>query len=76
MLSSLAQFLFILVIPLVLVAGGLVTLFVLGAAFDAHENPKDISARIDSLFRRPPQAPKDTAPDHYYQPHWKQEKSA
>ena len=71
MMTSLVQFAFILIVPLVVVAGGLVTLFAVAALFDAHENPKDISARIDSLFRRAPKAPQDTKADHYYQPHWK-----
>jgi hypothetical protein len=71
-MSSFAQFAFILAVPLLVVAGALVTLFAVAALFDALENPTEVSARIDALFRRAPRAPKDTASDHYYQPHWKQ----
>jgi len=71
MVSGVVQFLFIVLLPLVVVGGGLVSLFAVGALFDALENPKEVSQRIDSLFRRAPKAPKDTQPDHYYQPHWK-----
>jgi hypothetical protein len=64
------QFLFIVVVPLVLVAGGLVSLFAIGALFDALENPGDLQARVEGLFRRPLRPPKTPGPDHYYRPHW------
>ena len=64
------QFLFIVVVPLVLVAGGLASLFAVGALFDALENPGDLRARVEGLFRRPLRPPKTPGPDHYYRPHW------
>jgi hypothetical protein len=73
--EAILQFLFILAIPLVVVGGGLVTLFAIGALFDALENPGELKGRIEGAFRRPPKAPKPTSPDHYYQPHWKAEKA-
>ena len=72
-MTSLVQFVFILLVPLLVVGGGLLTLFAVAALFDALENPDDMRRRVESLFRRPLQAPKDTAPDHYYRPHWKSE---
>jgi hypothetical protein len=68
--EAILQFLFILLIPLVLVGGGIVTLFAIGALFDALENPGELKGRIDGAFRRPPKEPKATGPGHYYQPHW------
>ncbi|PYQ26026.1 MAG: hypothetical protein DMF81_00650 [Acidobacteria bacterium] len=67
-------FLFILLVPLVLVGGGLVTLFAVGALFDALENPGELRSRIEGAFRRPPREPKAPGPDHYYRPHWQSEK--
>lgn len=64
------QFLFIVVVPFVVVAGGLATLFAVGALFDALEHPGELQSRIDGLFRRPPRAPKTPGPDHYYQAYW------
>jgi hypothetical protein len=64
------QFLFIVLVPFVVVAGGLVTLFAVGALFDALEHPGELQSRVDGLFRRPPRPPKTPGPDHYYQPHW------
>jgi hypothetical protein len=71
--EALVQFLFILAIPLVLVAGGLVTLFAIGALFDALENPGELKGRIEGAFKRPPREPRATGPDHYYRPHWQAE---
>jgi len=65
------QFFFIVLVPLVLVAGGLVSLFAIGALFDAMENPGDLRQRVDGMFMRPQAAPKPLGPDHYYQPYWK-----
>jgi len=67
-------FLIILLVPLVLVGGGLVTLFAVGALFDALENPDELRNRIEGAFRRPPREPKTPGPDHYYRPHWQSEK--
>ena len=72
-LQSIIQFVFIVAVPLVLVVGGLAGLFALGALFNALEHPEEMRARIEGAFRRPPKAPRETAPDHYYRPHWKSE---
>jgi hypothetical protein len=48
-------------------------LFALGALFNALEHPEELRARIEGAFRRPPKAPRETAPDHYYRPYWKAE---
>ena len=74
-MQALVEFLFILAIPLVVVAGGLVTLFAVGALFDALENPGEISGLIDAAFRRPPKASEPTKSDHYYQPYWRAPKT-
>jgi NADH:ubiquinone oxidoreductase subunit 6 (subunit J) len=68
--ASLAQFLFIVVTPLVVVAGAVVTLFAIGALFDALEHQDELSERVQALFRRPLQAAKDPGKDHYYKPYW------
>jgi hypothetical protein len=73
MIESLAQFAFILAVPLVVVAGGLVTLFAIGALFDALENPGELKGRIEGAFKRPPREPRAPGPDHYYRPHWQAE---
>jgi hypothetical protein len=67
---ALIQFLFIVAVPLVVVAGALVTLFLVGFVFDTLENPEAASRAIEALFRRPPRPPKPTGPDHYYRPYW------
>jgi hypothetical protein len=64
------QFLFILILPLVAVGGGLVTLFAVGALFDFLDNQEAFAKRIEALFRRPPKTPKLAGPDHYYRPYW------
>ena len=69
---ALIQFLFILAVPLVLVAGAVVTLFAVGALFDALEHPNELRGRIEGLFRQPLKTPKLAGKDHYYQPYWKQ----
>jgi hypothetical protein len=69
-MTAVVQFLFIVILPLVVVAGALVTLFALGALFDALENPRELRARIEGAFKRPLRAARRTAPDHYYQPYW------
>ena len=60
----------ILLLPLVVIGGGLVTLFAVGALFDALDHPSEVRTRIDALFRRPLAAARMTKPDHYYQPYW------
>jgi hypothetical protein len=71
--EAILQFLFILLIPLVLVGGGIVTLFAIGALFDALENPGELKARIEAAFKRPPKQSKPPDPDHYYQRYWQGE---
>jgi hypothetical protein len=69
-LSNLARFFFVVVTPLVLVAGALVTLFAIGALFDALEHQDELRSRIQGLFRRPVVDPKAPGKDHYYRPYW------
>jgi hypothetical protein len=64
------QFAFIVLVPLVVVGGALVSLFAVGALFDALEHPGELQARVEALFRRPPRPPRTPGPDHYYQAHW------
>jgi hypothetical protein len=70
--ATLVQFVFILLIPLVVVAGALAGLFAIGALFNTLEHPEELRQRIEGAFRRPPRAPRETAPDHYYKPFWKE----
>jgi hypothetical protein len=64
------QFLFIVAVPIVAVAGALVSLFAIGALFDALEHPEELQHRIEAAFRRPPKAPRGIGKDHYYRPFW------
>ena len=73
--SAIVEFAFILIIPLILVVGGLVTLFAVGALFEALENPGELKSRVENAFRRSPRDPKATGPDHYYQPFWRAPKA-
>jgi hypothetical protein len=68
--APLVQFLFIVIVPLVLVAGGLVTLFAVGALFDALEHPEEIRHRIARVFNPPLKPSKTPGTDHYYKPYW------
>ena len=70
MAPRLFEFLFIVVLPFVVVAGALVSLFAVGALFDVLENPGDLRSRIEGAFRRPPKAPRPPGSDHYYKPYW------
>lgn len=72
-MASVVQFLFIVLVPLVVVGGAVVTLFGLAAVLNALEHPEELRQRIEGAFRRPPRPPRDPAPDHYYRPHWKAE---
>jgi hypothetical protein len=74
-MTAVVEFLFILIVPLVIVGGALVTLFAVGALFEVLENPDGVSGRIEALFRRPPREPKAPGPGHYYQRFWQGEKS-
>jgi hypothetical protein len=69
-LSSAVQFLFIVVVPLLIVGGALAGLFALGALFDLLEHPEETRARVEGLFRRPPAPPRATDKGHFYQAHW------
>jgi hypothetical protein len=73
-MESLFQFLFIVAVPIVLVVGGLASLFAVGALFDAMENPDELRVRIEGAFRQPAAQARQTASDHYYQPHWRETK--
>jgi hypothetical protein len=74
-MTAVVEFLFILIVPLVIVGGALVTLFAVGALFEILENPAGLSGQIEALFRRPPKEPKATDPGHYYQRFWSSEKT-
>jgi hypothetical protein len=67
---AILQFLFILVVPIVVVAGAVVTLFAVGALFDALDNPSELSARIEGFFRGRLRPSKPAPADHYYKPYW------
>jgi hypothetical protein len=69
-METLIQFAFILVVPVVVVAGALVTLFAVGALFDALDHPGELSRRIEAAFRRPQKPAKQPGPKHYYRPYW------
>ena len=70
------QFLFIVLVPLLLVGGGLVTIFALGALLDALDDPEELKQRIERAFRRPPKAAKPPDDDHYYRPYWEPQKES
>jgi hypothetical protein len=69
-LAPLWQILFILAVPLVVVAGAVVSLYAVGALFLVLENPGALTERIESAFRRPLKPPKTAGKDHYYRPYW------
>jgi len=64
------EFLFIVLLPVIMVAGGLVTLFAVGALFDALENPSAFADRLGQVMRGRPKPSKMAGPDHYYKPYW------
>jgi len=63
-------FALILLLPLVVIGGALVTLFAVGALFDALDHPQEVRGRIEGAFRRPPRPSRMAGADHYYQPYW------
>jgi hypothetical protein len=69
-MADLLQFAFIVVLPLVIVAGGLVSLFAVGALFDALDDPKGLRTRIEGAFRSAPREARMTTEKHYYRPYW------
>jgi len=70
-MTSVIYFLFIVLLPIVLVVGGLVSLFAIGAFFDATENLDELKGRIEGAFRGTPRAPRPLSAHHYYQPYWR-----
>ena len=70
-MASLISFLFILTVPIAIVASVLVGLFAVGALFDALENPDNLKQRLDGLFHQPPREPRPLSAGHYYQPYWR-----
>jgi hypothetical protein len=70
LLEKVAGFSLILFLPLVIIGGALVTLFAVGALFDALDHPGEVRGRIEAAFRRPPKPPRMAGPGHYYQPYW------
>jgi hypothetical protein len=70
-MEKLTQFVFIVALPLVVVGGGLVAFFAVGAFFEATEEPTELKRRIEAAFRKPPKAPQPIGPDHYYHQYWK-----
>ena len=64
------QFAFIVLVPLLLVAGGVASLFAVGALLDALEHPEALRGRIEGLFRPVLKAPRATGAKHYYKPYW------
>ena len=65
-----AGFALVLLLPLVIVGGAMVTLFAVGALFEAADHPHELRGRIDALFRRPPRPARPAPADHYYRPYW------
>jgi hypothetical protein len=68
--ADLFRFAFIVLVPLVLVAGGIVSLFAVGVLFEALDHPDQLRGRIEGLFRRPPAPPKTPGEHHYYRRYW------
>ena len=64
------QFAFVAVLPVVVVAGALATLFLAGALLEALEHPEQLSARVEAAFRRPLRAARTPSAEHYYKPYW------
>ena len=71
-MEKFAQFVFIVVLPLVVLGGGLVAFFAVGAFFEATEEPSELKRRNEAAFRRPPKPPQPIGPDHYYHQYWEQ----
>jgi hypothetical protein len=70
LLEKVIGFTLVLLLPLVIVGGGLVTLFAVGALFEALDHPHELRGRIEGLFRRPPRPGRLAGPEHYYRPYW------
>ena len=70
LLERIAGFSLILLLPFVVIGGALLTLFAVGALFDALDHPQEVRGRIDAAFRRPPKPARMAGPGHYYRPYW------
>ena len=68
---NLVYYAFIVALPIVLVVGGLVSLFAVGALFDALDNPGELKTRIEGAFRGVPVIARPLSTEHYYQPYWR-----
>jgi len=64
------RFAFILVVPIVLAGGAVLSLFALGALIYLFEHPDEVRIRIEGAFRKPEKPSRRPAPGHYYQPYW------
>jgi hypothetical protein len=64
------QFAFIVVLPLIVVGGAILSLFAVGAAFDAIEDPGALRSRVEGAFKPSTKPARLTTADHYYRPHW------
>jgi hypothetical protein len=71
--AAAVQFFFIVLVPLLIVAGTLAGLFAIGALFDLLEHPGEARSRVEGLFRRPPAPARPTDKDHFYQAHWQKQ---
>ena len=69
-LLDVVRFVFILAVPIALVAGAAVTLFGLGGLIYVFEHPKELRSGIEGAFRRPERAGRQPKPNHYYQAYW------
>ena len=71
MADQFVEFAFIVAVPLVVVAGGLVSLFAVGALFYLLEEPDAAARGIEAFFRGTPKPAKMAGPDNYYQAYWR-----
>ena len=69
-MTDLLQFAFIVVLPLIVVGGALVSLFAVGALFDALEDPQALRSRVEGAFRPSTKPARIAGADHYYQRYW------
>jgi hypothetical protein len=65
-----ARFAFIVLTPVVVAAGALVSLFAVGALFWGLEHPDELRGQIQAAFRQPLAQPKAPGKDHYYRTYW------
>lgn len=70
-MADFVPFAFVVILPVVVVAGAIVTLFALGALFDALDHPQELGGRIGAAFRAAPVQGRETGARHYYTPYWK-----